>query len=228
MNDQDYALKWAKKIRAVRMLGGRCQRCGESDVFVLDFHHPGDKENAVRELLSKQRRWKEVEREVSRCELMCSNCHMEHHHPGNGRSSELKASVLVMLGKPSCSVCGQPRSNPSSLDFHHSGSDKEFHVSDVFARKRSVGLKALLDEIAKCKIVCRNCHARMRVDVGRFRRLGDIIERKVESHREEQKPDVSKIVGMARQGLRVTDISRALGYAKSKVRTILKRSMVGS
>jgi hypothetical protein len=225
MNDNDYALKWAKKIRAVNLLGGKCKKCGESDILVLDFHHPGSKNNKIHDLLAGSKRWSEVETEVLKCELLCSNCHMEHHHSGNGRCSVVKASVLAMLGHPVCCECGKVRENSSSLDFHHNGTKKEFHISDVFARKCSVGLQALFDEIAKCKIVCRNCHNRMRINTRRFERLQALISDKVKNHCELKKIDTNAILEMKKEGKRVTDIATILGYAKSTVSTVLKREL---
>jgi len=57
--------------------------------------------------------------------------------------------------KLSCQVCGESRS--WCLDFHHTDpSIKEGTVSSMI---RSKSREAILEEISKCVVVCRNCHA---------------------------------------------------------------------
>ncbi len=54
----------------------------------------------------------------------------------------------------SCEICGE--NHPACLDFHHiDPSLKKFSVS----RKRDrPSLKQLQEEIAKCQVLCANCH----------------------------------------------------------------------
>jgi len=42
-----------------------------------------------------------------------------------------------------------------ALDFHHLGHDKLFNISD----NRGGNLKNLMNEIRKCTVLCKNCHA---------------------------------------------------------------------
>ena len=51
-----------------------------------------------------------------------------------------------------CSICGYNRS-PAALEFHHNGG-KEFTIGEC----SSYGLKRIKKEIAKCIILCSNCH----------------------------------------------------------------------
>lgn len=46
------------------------------------------------------------------------------------------------------------------MDFHHrEGEDKCFDIGDTSAKGRgSRGLNAVLAEIAKCDVLCANCH----------------------------------------------------------------------
>jgi len=53
-----------------------------------------------------------------------------------------------------CADCGK-RYPPYVMDFDHLR-DKEFNISRAVHKRVSV--KRLLDEIAKCDIVCSNCH----------------------------------------------------------------------
>lgn len=54
----------------------------------------------------------------------------------------------------SCAVCGE--NHPACLDFHHlNPAEKKLAVS---RRQHRPSLKALTEEIAKCKVLCANCH----------------------------------------------------------------------
>ena len=55
-----------------------------------------------------------------------------------------------------CSICGYNKC-ASALDVHHDG-DKEFDIGNA---RNSMGLKRLIEEIDKCRILCRNCHAEL-------------------------------------------------------------------
>lgn len=37
-------LKFAKKIKCINILGGKCKNCGDDNIFHLTFHHLFDKE----------------------------------------------------------------------------------------------------------------------------------------------------------------------------------------
>jgi hypothetical protein len=64
--------------------------------------------------------------------------------------------VWEYLSTHSCSVCGE--TDPVVLEFHHEG-NKDTEVSRLIGRGAS--LDALKAEISKCRVVCRNCHARI-------------------------------------------------------------------
>jgi hypothetical protein len=76
-------VKWrrALKQRAVRELGGRCERCGYSRVTaVLEFHH---RDRRTKEFSIAHdgipRSWERVKNELQKCALLCANCHRETH-----------------------------------------------------------------------------------------------------------------------------------------------------
>lgn len=71
-------LDYAKKYKAIQILGGKCQKCGEDRFFRLSFHHiTDDKESRINAL--KGYRWEILEKEVKKCILLCHNCHQEEH-----------------------------------------------------------------------------------------------------------------------------------------------------
>lgn len=63
---------------------------------------------------------------------------------------EFKATLL-------CKICGE--NDPSCLDFHHrQNDDKEHEVSSLI---NHASRKRILDEIAKCDVLCANCHRKV-------------------------------------------------------------------
>lgn len=57
-----------------------------------------------------------------------------------------------------CIRCGE--SEPCCLDFHHKDPAQKFDVLAQMAN-RGFGLTRLLEEIAKCEILCANCHRKV-------------------------------------------------------------------
>jgi hypothetical protein len=56
-----------------------------------------------------------------------------------------------------CSRC--PESHPRCLHFHHRNpADKLFNLSE--AVRRGIRIVTILEEIAKCDVLCANCHAK--------------------------------------------------------------------
>jgi len=75
--------KRRKKIRqmAVELAGGKCQQCGyHSCVEALEFHHldEGGKDFSI-SARGHSRSWARVRNEVTKCVLLCANCHREVH-----------------------------------------------------------------------------------------------------------------------------------------------------
>lgn len=61
-----------------------CTQCGEKKWFCLDFHHKEDKIKNVSKMLSQAYSIDTVKKEISKCELLCANCHKkEHLNKGN-------------------------------------------------------------------------------------------------------------------------------------------------
>lgn len=58
----------------------------------------------------------------------------------------------------SCEQCGE--SHPACLDFHHRDpSKKEFDLGMV--KRKQFAKQRVLDEIAKCAVLCSNCHRKL-------------------------------------------------------------------
>jgi len=68
------------KVKAVEQKGGKCSRCGYStSTRALQFHHidPSKKEFNITDNTPKT--WEQIEVELEKTILLCSNCHAEKH-----------------------------------------------------------------------------------------------------------------------------------------------------
>lgn len=71
------------------------------------------------------------------------------------RNRELACQLRELKGSLSCQLCGT--SDPAVLDFHHRDpSTKEITIAN--AARLGWGKQRLMEEIAKCDVLCANCH----------------------------------------------------------------------
>lgn len=52
-----------------------CESCGETDPVVLEFHHVGEKDMAIAEMVTRITSIDRLEEELRKCRVLCSNCH---------------------------------------------------------------------------------------------------------------------------------------------------------
>ena len=77
--------KYRAKRRAVDLLGGACSRCGwDEHIAGFQFHHPDPtvKEANVGRLMAHGKPWEKIEVELTKCVLLCANCHAIEHSKG--------------------------------------------------------------------------------------------------------------------------------------------------
>ena len=77
-----------RKLWAVGVLGGKCQRCDCDHPAALDFHHlePERKTNTLSEMLGRPKMYPDdvILAELEHCELICKNCHAVEHYGDEG------------------------------------------------------------------------------------------------------------------------------------------------
>ena len=225
--DSKYVLKWAKRIKAIYLMGGECSRCGNSDFFVLSFHHINGetKEDKIQKL--SWGRWSLFEKEISKCSLLCHNCHYKLHsnrNSKNKRHSKLKIDLLNYKGVNECQKCGYSDDSLCSLDFHHlEENEKEFSLRDVGSSMKG-GFHRIAKEIDKCSVLCKNCHQKGHIDTNRFAKFKDSIFLKMRSMTEKQKKvDRDIVIDMyVNKKMKQIDISKKMKCAKSTVSGIIK------
>ncbi len=74
-----------KKLQLIKMLGEvKCSRCGyDKNLACLSFHHknPNDREFSLDQRICSMYSMKRLITEAKKCEVLCMNCHTEHHNP---------------------------------------------------------------------------------------------------------------------------------------------------
>ncbi len=57
-----------------------CVICRENDIRVLEFDHlnPSEKLFSISQAVRLNRSWQDVELEIKKCRILCSNCHKKH------------------------------------------------------------------------------------------------------------------------------------------------------
>ena len=64
------------------MLGGKCTRCDyATNLAALAFHHVGGKAIKLDTRSLSNRKIGPILEEVTKCKLLCHNCHAEVHNP---------------------------------------------------------------------------------------------------------------------------------------------------
>ena len=99
---------------------------------------------------------------VDNAENSCYNLRMAHNQTTESRKrtidkrrAAIKAFLRHYKATHPCVRCGE--ADPVVLDFdHRDPKTKSFPFADAADRRR--GREALLAEIAKCDILCANCH----------------------------------------------------------------------
>ena len=75
------AMRQAMKRQGVKMLGGKCSKCGyDKCIGALQFHHINGKEDKTFRFGNSFHSWDRYKEELAKCVLLCANCHLEHHY----------------------------------------------------------------------------------------------------------------------------------------------------
>jgi hypothetical protein len=182
-------VRQAATLQFLRDLRRRpCQDCGGSfPPWVMDFDHrdPAEKPFNVmtgRAMLMSRAR---LTAEIEKCDIVCANCHaartyawlLTRDRPLSGTSRRLEeqrrywrehAELLEQLRAVPCVDCGLGFPSYVMQFDHRDSSQKNYTVTRMIGR---AGRAKILEEAAKCDIVCANCH-RNRTYLRRIARAG--------------------------------------------------------
>lgn len=74
-----------KKLQLLKLLGEiKCSKCGyNKNLACLSFHHkePNKKEFSLNQRICTAYSMKRLTEEAKKCQVLCMNCHTEHHNP---------------------------------------------------------------------------------------------------------------------------------------------------
>lgn len=65
-----------------------CERCGYDNYKAIVFHHRDESTKSFELSQGKHRSYAQIDAEIAKCEVLCANCHEEHHYDegtGGGR-----------------------------------------------------------------------------------------------------------------------------------------------
>jgi hypothetical protein len=92
----------------------------------------------------------------------CKKIYIRQHYIDNkqyyldkAKESDARARArIIELKNVPCMDC-KNRFPPECMDFDHARGNKSFTIASLISR---ISIKAILEEIEKCDIVCSNCH----------------------------------------------------------------------
>ena len=198
-NRRYYALNRAAEIARVelrretvtaelrRIKDVACADCGRRfPPYVMDFDHrdPSQKLGDVMGMAGKAAT-ASVLAEAGKCDIVCANCHTlrtlaqprkvpwstDRETARKRASWRRHAKILWHLRDVPCADCGC-RLPPEGMQFdHRDPSLKRYRVTSMIGR---AGAGRILEEAAKCDIVCPNCH---RERTFRRRQSAGVIQR---------------------------------------------------
>ncbi len=83
INSVDYKLDWWSiiKIDCVNYLNNKCMKCGyQRNLAALQFHHRDPTKKDFTIASANKMPFEDMKSELDKCDLLCANCHGEHHH----------------------------------------------------------------------------------------------------------------------------------------------------
>jgi hypothetical protein len=142
-----------------------CSDCLNSfPPYCMDWDHidPSTKLRSVGEMVSRYG-LPRVMIEISKCDLVCRVCHRmrtSHRSPSldlNTVPRPVRERLVFIRGlkASSCLDCCLQFS-PEAMDFDHVRGEK---VDNIARLKLGASMIRLIEEVAKCELVCANCHA---------------------------------------------------------------------
>ena len=168
--------------------GKSCAICGENRRACLERHHrnPDAKAFFTADFINSAKFTPENERklrkELAKCEVLCGICHRRLHGLGRPnlqkqRCTEYAEIWWELSGRQAvCEDCGH-KFERLDVDFHHRDPAQKvaalsalMQLSPVSAKpgrrmslqkaaeRQELNRKKVLDEMAKCDILCVNCH----------------------------------------------------------------------
>lgn len=85
--------RFSLKRQCVQYLGGKCIVCNyNKNIQALIFHHINEEDKLFDLSGAHARSWENIQKELDKCQLLCSNCHHELHEQ---RSKEKRQNKFI-------------------------------------------------------------------------------------------------------------------------------------
>ena len=217
-------LKWVKKTKAIEFLGGKCNNCGDKNIFHLVFHHNNvnDKEYTISKLWNN--RWSVIEEEINKCSLLCDNCHRELHYNDKENEERRQTKELIIKYKGNkCEICGYDKCI-AALIFHHKNDDKNYEIAKNSIRITNINdlTNDIIVELNKCELLCSNCHSEKHIDIEKFD-IEEILKKKETYKETNKKINREKVFKMFfEENLSSINISKSLNHSRNAISEIIK------
>lgn len=135
----------------------KCSQCEETTKYCLEFNHLSDKFMSISRMRDYAYSIERIKEEISKCDILCSNCHRKHHFKNTVCNNQKGKYVHNLKLNSSCQFCKE--SHIRCLDFHHLR-DKITNIG-VMIRDKQYSLQDIINELNKCICVCSNCHRKL-------------------------------------------------------------------
>jgi hypothetical protein len=188
-NNRRYRARNRGRVREY-LAASKCVDCGIDEFAVLEFDHrePHHKAADISSLARWAGSWQAVLAEIAKCDVVCANCHRRRTAKqfgwrkligfngielpilpkrGTADYERIKSVrsrlarryrnglyIFNYLREHPCVLCGED--DPVVLDFDHLH-DKTREVTLIAIMSGMANLRA---EMAKCRVLCANCHRR--------------------------------------------------------------------
>jgi DNA-binding MarR family transcriptional regulator len=228
-------LFFAKKIKAIELLGGKCEICGDKNIHHLVFHHNDSELKEININKLRNLSFSNKKKEIDKCKLLCANCHNEFHNNINDsiycitEQRRFNKKLFIDYKGSICNRCGYSK-NQTSLAFHHMDSTKKLFEFSGFRGKLTT-IKELDDfltiELDKCELICQNCHTEEHVDIDFFNLYYNEIIEKSKNYKEKQsKLPIDEVILMYKNGKKQIEIAKIFNASKGTISGIIKNSNI--
>ena len=198
-----FVCRWAKRLRAYNDLGGKCNKCGETDMFKLHFHHidPTQKEFQISKITAHVP-WPIIKQEIDKCVLLCANCHTSLHSEDSRKKFELLYDKILEKSKEVENI-----SRPE-LD-----SD---YIYKLLKEKKSIAQIGKI--LGKDPSTILDIAERLQDKYGE-----KLFLTREEYNKDKQKVDQDELISLVRNGESVKNIAKKFDSAQSTVYNLIRK-----
>ena len=131
-----------------------CEDCGFCGApYQMDFDHVDPKTKLANVATMRHASKEKILEEIAKCRLLCACCHRLRTHTPTEKPRKQTEFIRALKTHP-CMDCGCTYS-PCAMDFDHR--EPALKTASL-SRMLSCSVDEILAEVAKCDLICANCH----------------------------------------------------------------------